>query len=82
MKLQKTLLDCFNENLTIFEVHKVEASRQWNNIDIVAEINDEYLITIECKTNTDEQSNQRYRYREVVGQHRKDKKHQLFFIYL
>ena len=39
-----------------YQINKVEAGRQWNNIDIWAEINDEYFIGIDDKTNTGEHS--------------------------
>lgn len=49
----------FNEPIT-----KVEAGRQWENIDVWAEINDKYLIIIEDKTYTSHHSNQLQRYKE------------------
>jgi len=65
-----------------FQVNKVLAGRQWNNIDVWAEINDEYFIGIEDKTNTCEHSKQLERYKQIATNHYKDKKHQLVFIYL
>ena len=49
----------FNETIT-----KVVAGRQWENIDVWAEINDKYLIIIEDKTYTSHHSNQLQRYKE------------------
>lgn len=43
---------------------KVEAGRQWENIDVWAEINDKYLIIIEDKTQSSHHSNQLKRYKE------------------
>lgn len=63
-------------------ITKVEASRQWNNIDIRAEINDEYFIAIEDKTNTGEHSGQLERYKQISTEHYKDKNFKLIFIYL
>lgn len=63
-------------------IDKVEAGRQWNNIDIWAEINDEYFIGIEDKTNTGEHSEQLERYKQIATDHYKDKNHKLVFIYL
>jgi hypothetical protein len=65
-----------------FQVNKVIAGRQWNKIDIWAEVNDEYFIGIEDKTNTCEHSEQLERYKEIATTHYKDKKHQLAFVYL
>jgi hypothetical protein len=65
-----------------FQVNKVIAGRQWNKIDIWAEVNDGYFIGIEDKTNTCEHSEQLERYKEIVMTHFKDKKHQPAFVYL
>lgn len=47
---------------------KVNAGRQWENIDVWAEINDKYLIIIEDKTNTSHHSNQLTRYKTAAGE--------------
>lgn len=65
-----------------YQINKVKAGRQWNNIDIWAEINGEYFITIEDKKNTGEHSEQLERYKQIVTEHYKDKKFKLLFIYL
>jgi hypothetical protein len=65
-----------------YQITKVEAGRQWNNIDIWAEINDEYFICIEDKTNTGEHSEQLERYKQIVQEHYKEKNLKLVFIYL
>ena len=65
-----------------YPITKVEAGRQWNNIDIWAEINDEYFIGIEDKTNTGEHSEQLERYKQMASDHYKDKNHKLVFVYL
>ena len=49
-----------------YQIKKVEAGRQWNNIDIWAEVNDEYAIIIEDKTNTGEHSEQLERYKQIA----------------
>jgi len=46
------------------EIIKVEAGRQWENIDVWAEVNDKYLIIIEDKTSSSHHSNQLARYKE------------------
>lgn len=48
------------------DIKKVNAGRQWANIDIWAEINDEYVIIIEDKVNTSEHDNQLERYKKTV----------------
>ncbi len=45
---------------------KVNAGRQWENIDVWAEINDKYLIIIEDKTYTSHHSNQLTRYKTTA----------------
>ncbi len=65
-----------------FQINKVVAGRQWNNIDIWAEVNDTYFIGIEDKTNTGEHSEQLERYKIIAANHYKGKNYQLVFIYL
>lgn len=65
-----------------YTINKVDAGRQWNNIDIWVEVNDEYFIAIEDKTNTKEHSEQLERYKDIVTNHYKDKSHKLVFVYL
>lgn len=65
-----------------FQINKVKAGRQWHGIDIWAEINDEYFIGIEDKTNTGEHSQQLERYKKIATDHYKDKTHKLIFVYL
>lgn len=65
-----------------YEIIKVAAGRQWKGIDIWAEVNDEYFIGIEDKTNTVEHSGQLERYKELAEEHYKAKAYKLIFIYL
>lgn len=44
----------------------VEAGRQWENIDIWAKVNDNYLIIIEDKTNSSQHGDQLLRYKEFA----------------
>lgn len=62
------------------EIKKVDAGRQWKNIDIWAEVNDEYFIVIEDKTNSAEHSEQLQRYKEIAETEYKNYK--LVFVYL
>lgn len=48
------------------EIISVKAGRQWENIDVWAEINSKYLIIIEDKTNTSHHSNQLQRYKNTA----------------
>ena len=49
-----------------FYIDKIEVGRQWHNIDIWAEINDDILLIIEDKVETREHSNQLERYRQIA----------------
>jgi hypothetical protein len=65
-----------------YQIAKVEAGRQWHNIDVWAEINDEYFLGIEDKTNTVEHSEQLERYKQIATEHYKNKNYKLTFVYL
>jgi hypothetical protein len=64
--IKKELPD-FNE-----EIKNVRAGRQWENIDIWAEVNDKYLIIIEDKIYTGQHSGQLTRYRITAEKWCKD----------
>lgn len=49
-----------------YRINKVVAGRQWENIDVWAEINDEYLLIIEDKIYSGEHSDQLIRYRRFA----------------
>lgn len=70
------------EQTDTYAVTKVEVGRQWHNIDVWAEINGEYFISIEDKTNTGRHSNQLARYKELVENEFGGKPHKLIFVYL
>jgi hypothetical protein len=65
-----------------YQINKVKAGRQWNNIDIWAEVNNEYFICIEDKTYTGEHSEQLERYKEFITNHLKYKSFKHIFVYL
>lgn len=65
-----------------YQVIKVKAGRQWHNVDVWAEVNEEYFLCIEDKTNTCEHSEQLERYKNIAVEHYKDKNHKLAFVYL
>lgn len=48
------------------QITKVEVERQWERIDVCADINGEHLLIIEDKTGTGQHSNQLARYRNVA----------------
>lgn len=52
-----------------YAIGKVEAGRQWNNIDIWATVNDEFFVVIEDKKGTKERSGQLQTYAEVAKGH-------------
>lgn len=70
----RILLEKTNE----FQINKVEVERQWGFFDISAEINDEYLIRIENKTNTVQLEG----YRNILTKFSNHKKHKLVYVYL
>ncbi len=69
----------FNE---IINITKVVAGRQWEKIDVWAEINDEFLIIIEDKTFTGEHSNQLEKYKKTATAWCEKNNYKLICIYL
>jgi PD-(D/E)XK nuclease superfamily len=67
-------------DLTDLSIGKVEARRQVDNIDIVAEVNDEYAIIVEDKSNSPEHGDQLDRYEQSAI--KKYKGYKLVLIYL
>lgn len=65
-----------------FAINKVSAGRQWKDIDIWAEINDDILIVIEDKTYTKQHSKQLERYKKIAQDYCDKKKYQLVCVYL
>lgn len=60
----------------------IQVGRQWNNIDIWAEINDDTFLIIEDKTNTTIHDNQLERYKKTVLDEYKGKRDNLFYVYV
>lgn len=71
-----------NNTVDTVDIVNVSAGRQWNNIDIWAEVNDDIFIAIEDKTNTGEHSEQLERYKQIAQEHYKNKRDNLFFVFL
>ncbi|MBE9462331.1 PD-(D/E)XK nuclease family protein [Dyadobacter subterraneus] len=65
-----------------YVIHNVVVRKQWQNIDISAEVNDEYCIVIEDKTNTKEHSGQLKRYADIAKLYYKETNFECVFIYL
>jgi hypothetical protein len=60
-ELIKTTYHDFDEPIT-----NIQVERQWNRVDVMAEVNNRYCIVIEDKTNTAQHSGQLERYREIA----------------
>lgn len=69
-------------NIPNIEIKSVRTWRQWEHIDIIAEINNEFAVIIEDKTNSGEHSEQLERYKEIVNNYYKDSNYKVVFIYL
>jgi len=67
----------FNEKITL-----INADRQWENIDIWAEVNNEYLIIIEDKINSKQHSDQLKVYKNIAKKWCNNNKFKLVCIYL
>lgn len=65
-----------------FEIRTIAVYRQWNNIDICAEINDDTFLAIEDKTETSVRGNQLDIYKKIVEDEYKGKKSKLYFAYV
>ena len=64
------------------QITRVQAGRQWENIDIWAEINDSHLIVIEDKTGSGQHSDQLARYRKIGEEWCQEHKSELICIYI
>ena len=62
--------------------NSVEVGRQWRNIDIWVEINDDTILIIEDKTNTSIHDNQLDRYREIIEEEYNGKRSKQIFTYV
>jgi len=64
------------------EIKQVEAGRQWENIDVWANVNKSHLIIIEDKVGTGPHSNQLSRYRATAENWCKENEYKLICIYI
>lgn len=69
-------------NISNIEISKVNVWRQYENIDIWAEINDDIALIIEDKTDKKQHSKQLERYKIIAEKYYKKKPRKLVFIYL
>ena len=81
-KLGKNFVALLTTGLHPEEIHTINVGRQWCNIDIWVEINDNAFLVIEDKIGPSEHDNQLNRYRETVENEYKNKRDQLFFAYV
>jgi len=65
-----------------YAVNNIKVGRQWQNIDVWAEINDNAFLIIEDKVETSIHSNQLERYKNIVKKEYEGKRDQLFFVYI
>ena len=65
-----------------FNISYVDVGRQWENIDIWAEINDNTFLVIEDKTNTSIHDSQLERYRQSVEKEYQGKRTNLCYAYV
>lgn len=68
--------------LNIEDIHTIEVGRQWRNIDIWTEINEDAFLLIEDKTGTSIHDDQLARYKEIVENEYNGKRSKLFYSYV
>ena len=87
LSTDKGLCNVAKEMLSLFagiptnEIHNVSVGRQWKNIDIWVEINDDAFLIIEDKTSTTIHDNQLERYKAIVENEYSGKRDKLSFAY-
>ena len=65
-----------------FPINNIDVGRQWENIDVWAEINDDTFLVIEDKTGTSVHDNQLERYKASVEREYKGKRANLCYAYV
>lgn len=80
-KLGKSLLEILTD-IPSAEIHSVEVGRQWKNIDIWVEINDDSFLAIEDKTKTTIHDEQLNRYKGIVEEEYQGLRKNLYFAYV
>lgn len=79
--LGKSLLSLLT-GLKTEEIKNIDVGRQWCNIDVWVEINEDAFLVIEDKTGTSIHDDQLNRYRKIVEDEYKDKCYKLFYAYV
>ncbi len=69
-------------NIPAEKIHTTAVRKQWKNIDITVEINDNTILIIEDKTETCIHHNQDVRYKETIRKEYKDKRNTLLCTYV
>lgn len=64
-----------------YDIRVVKAGRQWEHIDVWAEINGEYIIVLEDKKGMKEHSNQLERYANIAKKYYENNKIKYSFVY-
>lgn len=72
----------FMTRIPVEKIINVEVGRQWENIDIWIEINDDTFVVIEDKTGTSEHDNQLERYKSTAEDYYAGKRDKFYYIYL
>ena len=65
-----------------YPIESINVGRQWKNIDIWVEINDDSFLVIEDKTNTSIHDNQLERYKSTVEEEYKGKRMKQYYAYV
>lgn len=79
-KIGKQILSLFSK-IPSDEIHKVNVGRQWKNIDIWIEINEDSFLIVEDKTSTSIHDNQLERYKSIVLEEYNGIREKLIFTY-
>lgn len=69
-------------NIPAEKIHTTAVRRQWKNIDITVEINEDTVLIIEDKTETCIHHKQDIRYKETIHKEYKDKRKTLLYTYV
>lgn len=68
--------------IEVNSIHNIEVERQWKNIDIIVDINDNAVLVIEDKTGTTEHDDQLRRYKETVEKEYANKNVNAYYAYI
>lgn len=80
-KLGKSLVSLFT-GMPAEDIHQIRVGRQWEHIDVWAEINDDAFLVIEDKTGTTIHDGQLERYKNAVKKQYSGKRDNTFFAYV